>query len=139
MIRCTDHTKPQFARPNSKYQWFQIDFSSLHATPIFEGIRIIQSNKEYCCNVPDIFIEFSNDTSEVKNWKTFTAPLNKGETVIDLTSLKPIYPPISLFNHDMCRYVFIVGCVETCPRDGVWPETLPGYVAFPNNCPWYQT
>ena len=81
-----------FIKPNSKYAWFQIDFSKLSSIPIFKKISITQEKQKVntlpvCCNVPDIFVEFSNDT---KNWMTFQSPIGDGQTVINFATLQPI-------------------------------------------------
>ena len=89
--RCTDFTKFQFMQPNSKYAWFQINFSN-NKIPRFRKITIFQqprksANQELCCNVPDIYIEFSNDT---KTWTTFEASLNDGQTIINVETLNKV-------------------------------------------------
>ena len=43
-----------------------------------------------CCNVPDIFIEFSNDTI---SWKVFQSSLNDGNTVVNFAELEEISSP----------------------------------------------
>ena len=149
-FRCTDPNNPIFVRPNSKVAWFMVNLTRNYddSRPInFQKIDISQADEseitpqkpQLCCNVPSIFIEFSNDA---KTWTVYEANLKNGTTEINLAEISSLSPPPGMLVIFLVTNFLFLHVLVVCAAVGDWRETLGGYaivVNFEKRFGYFQT